>query len=192
MSVWVRFLPVSLSKTRFLTRFPFCDSMHFLCFFHLDCSSLGSGLFHSSSAASGITKPCSCNTDLDAVALLFLPLIPCCRGSISNASEMCPLSHGVSWSPFGFHATHSKCLNILPSLSTQLIQVYNSCYAQLLNLSAQNMLCSAGVPHSEFIKTWLCYHLFPSQELWELWHRRKTKTAELTLISMCPRSCSKD
>lgn len=158
----------------------------------LTCNSLWSGLFHSVSAASSITKPCSCNTDLDAVALLSLPLIPCCRGRVSNASEMCPLSHGVSWSSLGFHATHSKCFNTLPSLSIQLIKVCNSCYEQLLNVSAQNMLCSDGVPHSDFIKTWLCYHLFPSQKLWELWHRRKTKKAELTLISMCAWSCSKD
>lgn len=97
------------------------------------------------------------------------------RGKLRNVPETCPLSHNVSQSSPGFHATHSKCLNALPSLSIQLMKVYNSCYEQLLNLSAQNILCSAGVPHSEFIKTWLSYHLFPSQELWELWHRRKTE-----------------
>lgn len=104
-----------------------------------------------------------------------LPLLQWLEVELSNVPEMCPLSHGVSQNSPGFHATHSKCLNALPSLSIQLIKVYNSCYEQLLNLSAQIMLCSAGVPHSEFIKTWLSYHLFPSQELWELWHRRKTE-----------------
>lgn len=103
------------------------------------------------------------------------PLLQRLEVELSNVPEMCPLSHSVSQSSPGFHATHSKCLNALHSLSIQLIKVYNSCYEQLLNLSAQNMLCSAGVPHSKFIKTWLCYHLFPSQELWELWHRRKTE-----------------
>lgn len=110
-----------------------------------------------------------------ALAMLILVLWHCSPSrpallqaleeELSNVPEMCPLSHGVSQSSPGFHATHSKCLNALPTLSIQLIKVYNSCYEQLLNLSAQNMLCSAGVPHSEFIKTWLCYHLFPSQEL---------------------------
>lgn len=63
------------TRTHFLT----CSSLWFhvfLVLLHLDWNSLGSGLFHSASAASSITKPCSCNTDLDAVALLSPPLRP--------------------------------------------------------------------------------------------------------------------
>lgn len=174
MPVEVRLLPGTLNPN-------LCPHIIFLVRPCISCTfwnSFGSRLFHSASAASSTRKSCSGNADLGAVALLSLPLCPCLQGlevELSNVPEMCPLSHGVSQSSPGFHATHSKCLNALPRLSIQLIKVYNSCSEQLLNLSAQNMLCSAGVPHSEFIKTWLYYHLFPSQELWELWHRRKTK-----------------
>lgn len=153
------------SESKYVPHITFLGSSFISCTF---CNSFESRLFLSASAASCTRKPCSGNADLDAVALLFLPLCPCLQGlevELSNVPEMCPLSHGVSQSSPGFHATHSKCLNGLPRLSIQLIKVYNSCSERLLNLSAQNMLCSAGVPHSEFIKTWLYYHLFPSQEL---------------------------